>query len=59
MNYDPRNIERNKRIRKLTDRAKSAGHITPGEAFHLLGGDKRNNKQIHESRSRYRRGYLR
>ncbi|EAC0780291.1 DUF977 family protein [Salmonella enterica subsp. enterica] len=37
MSYDPRNIERNKRIRKLTDRAKSAGHITPGEAFHLLG----------------------
>ncbi|EAA9320529.1 DUF977 family protein [Salmonella enterica] len=38
MNYDPRNIERNKRIRKLTDRAKSAGHITPGEALRFLGG---------------------
>lgn len=38
MNYDPRNIERNKRIRKLTDKAKTVGHITPGEALRFLGG---------------------
>lgn len=37
MNYDPRNIVRNRRIRQLTDKAKSIGHITPGEAHRLLG----------------------
>ncbi|ECC1660290.1 DUF977 family protein [Salmonella enterica subsp. salamae] len=37
MNYDPRNIVRNRRIRQLTDKAKSIGHITPGEALRLLG----------------------
>ncbi|ECJ5892214.1 DUF977 family protein [Salmonella enterica subsp. salamae] len=36
MNYDPRNIVRNRRIRQLTDKAKSIGHITPGEAHRLL-----------------------
>lgn len=36
MNYDPRNIERNKRIRTLIDKTKASGHITPGEGFRLL-----------------------